>query len=381
MINAEISIWEETFYSDYDVVIVGGGFSGMSLAISLKEKSSKLKVAVLEKNILPKGASTRNAGFACFGSLTELLSDLDLAGEEAMLNLVQKRISGLELIKARFGAGAIDYQDFGGFEVLETKNLQDLDRMPELNYLLSPILGKEVFKVANDKIENLGFDSGWCNTLVMNTKEGQLHPGKLHLAQRQLASQLGVQLFFGIEVLSFVESNNIKLTTSSGQIFQSKKVVFATNAWTSDFFSDLDIKPGRGTIMLSQKIDLPFNGSFHIEEGYYYFRDFEGRLLIGGGRHLDKTAEESFDLGQNPLIKDAILNKCKYILPYLEIKVEKWWSGTMAFGKEKSPVVKMVKKNIWVMARMSGMGVALSSALGDSLADEILENNEAKVPQ
>ena len=63
-----VSFWErESFYNDIDYAIIGSGIVGLSAAIELKEKYPKAKVVVLEKGFLPSGASTKNAGFACFG--------------------------------------------------------------------------------------------------------------------------------------------------------------------------------------------------------------------------------------------------------------------------------------------------------------------------
>jgi len=71
-----LSYWEEKYYfEDNDLVVVGAGIVGLSTAIAAKILQPNLKILVLERSTLPSGASTKNAGFACFGSVTELLSD------------------------------------------------------------------------------------------------------------------------------------------------------------------------------------------------------------------------------------------------------------------------------------------------------------------
>jgi len=85
----QFSIWEkESFYAPKDVIIVGSGFAGLWCAYYLKKRKPKLSVAIVDRGIIPAGASTRNAGFACFGSLTELLQDAQKNGEEKMLQLM-----------------------------------------------------------------------------------------------------------------------------------------------------------------------------------------------------------------------------------------------------------------------------------------------------
>ena len=67
------SIWEkESFFKHQDIIIVGSGFAGLWSAYFLSRKHKKAKITIVEKEPIPTGASTRNAGFACFGSLPEL---------------------------------------------------------------------------------------------------------------------------------------------------------------------------------------------------------------------------------------------------------------------------------------------------------------------
>ena len=70
------SYWEQQSFFNYDYIIIGAGITGLSTAIELKERQPKATVLVLERGILPTGASTKNAGFACMCSDTELLADL-----------------------------------------------------------------------------------------------------------------------------------------------------------------------------------------------------------------------------------------------------------------------------------------------------------------
>ena len=104
------SIWElETFYRKRDVIIIGAGFTGLWTAISIKEKFPEKSVLVIERSSIPIGASTRNAGFACFGSLTEIIADVETIGWQKTLELVKMRFEGLQKIKTYFKADTIDF--------------------------------------------------------------------------------------------------------------------------------------------------------------------------------------------------------------------------------------------------------------------------------
>jgi len=71
---AQLSYWEhQTFLRGFDVVIIGAGLVGLTAALHTRRLRPKARVLVLERDVLPNGASTKNAGFACFGSISELL--------------------------------------------------------------------------------------------------------------------------------------------------------------------------------------------------------------------------------------------------------------------------------------------------------------------
>src|SRR5688500_13998095 len=98
-----ISYWEKQSLLQYDIIIVGSGLVGLSTAISIKERQPAKRVLVIERGILPTGASTKNAGFACIGSLTEILDDLRNMTEREVLELVQLRHDGLRRLRERLG--------------------------------------------------------------------------------------------------------------------------------------------------------------------------------------------------------------------------------------------------------------------------------------
>ena len=86
------SYWEyKNWFSNIDYTIIGSGIVGLSCALSVRAKFPKAKILLLEKGILPNGASTKNAGFACFGSLSEILDDLTSHSENEVLELILKR--------------------------------------------------------------------------------------------------------------------------------------------------------------------------------------------------------------------------------------------------------------------------------------------------
>ena len=98
-----ISYWEKTEFTKYDLIVVGGGIVGLFTALEFLNNHPNSKIAVFDKGIFPDGASTKNAGFACFGSLSELVEDSVLMDDEEVFKLVEKRVKGLEILRKALG--------------------------------------------------------------------------------------------------------------------------------------------------------------------------------------------------------------------------------------------------------------------------------------
>ena len=86
----QLSYWElKNWFTNVDYTIVGSGIVGLHAVLRLRERFPESKILLLEKGMLPQGASTKNAGFACFGSISEIIDDLKTHSEEEVIQLVQ----------------------------------------------------------------------------------------------------------------------------------------------------------------------------------------------------------------------------------------------------------------------------------------------------
>ncbi|MDQ6608622.1 MAG: FAD-binding oxidoreductase, partial [Bacteroidota bacterium] len=191
----DISVWEqETFFAPQDVIVIGSGMVGLWSAFFLKKTHPKLKITIVDSGMIPTGASTRNAGFACFGSLSELVEDAQIMGTDKMLELVEMRYKGLERIEKYFSKKEIDFKLCGGYELYE-ENKISTEKLNEnidyLNSLLKPITDtKKTYRLADEKTAQFGF--GNTKHLVKNKLEGYLHPGKLVQALLHKVQGMGV---------------------------------------------------------------------------------------------------------------------------------------------------------------------------------------------
>ena len=373
------SYWERTaFIDNADVIIIGSGIVGLSAALHLKKQEPTLKVLVLERGFLPTGASTKNAGFACFGTVSEQLAALKHSSEDDVLKMVDYKWRGLQRLRENLGDTNIDYQQHGGYELfLQDENQQAeeaISKIVYLNQLLKPVIGgKEIYSVADDKISQFDFDG--VSRMIYNPFEGQIHTGKMMRTLLNKVYELGVMVLNNCEIEQIEnQSTHINLVTSQGN-FKTGKVILATNAFAKQLFPDLQVTPGRGQVLITKPINgLKLKGTYHFDEGYYYFRNIDGRVLFGGGRNLDFATEETWQFGKTEVVKNKLTNYLKdVILPGQAFEIDYCWSGIMGFGDVISPIVKQVEPNIFCAVRCNGMGVAMGSLVGEEVAELLLK--------
>jgi glycine/D-amino acid oxidase-like deaminating enzyme len=366
-----LSYWEKSSFISYDFIVVGGGIVGFSTAVSLKEKHPKASILVLEAGFLPSGASTKNAGFACVGSLSEILEDLKTMSPNEVKALVTLRYEGLQLLRKRLGDTAIDYQACTSYELLMENELHLLDKVAEVNELLYPVFEDHIFQESSKNSNAFGFDHS-VKALLQNKAEGAIHTGKMMKQLLLKVQHLGVEYKTHSRVTEVLdEGTEVQIKVANfDTALKAKKAFICTNAFTKTLIPSIDLKPGRGQVLITKPIpDLKFNGIYHFDGGYYYFRTIEGRILFGGGRNIDFETETTNVFDLNEKIQADLEAKLKTIIcPNTAFEIDMRWSGIMAFGQDKKLLVKDLSENVIAGVRLGGMGVAIGSKLGEMLA-------------
>lgn len=376
-----LSYWEkDSYYVDVDIVIIGAGLMGLWSAYELKKAAPSLTITILEKNATPLGASTRNAGFACFGSLTELISDESTMGTAAMLSIVESRFKGIQKIRANFSDEAIQYDACGGFEAIQNNHFTapNLDgHIHYLNELLAPITGKhQTFCNATKQMNRYGVKA--FDHLVYNSFEAGIHSGKLvnELTSKVLA--LGIRIINGVEVKGWIKTaESLEITTQFGPSMKAKQLIVCVNGFTQTLLPQLNILPARGQILLTKPIKgLALKGTFHFDEGFYYWRNIGNRILIGGARNLAIAEEQTTNLAGSDKIRNHL---AQFLATYIDttepIEIEQSWSGVMGFTPNKEPLCTWAEPNVLAVIACNGMGVALTPIVAEKVAAMVLAND------
>lgn len=370
-----LSYWEQkSWFSNIDFTVVGSGIVGLTCALELRAKYPNAHILILEKGSLPQGASTKNAGFACFGSISEMLADLKSHSEDEIIALVNDRWEGIKALRSLVGDEAMGYEQHGGYELFMKTDLELYNECKEnikyINTLLRPIFKGDAFTTTSNRFKFKGVQQHY----ILQNFEGQIDTGKMMKSLLRLAQKKGITVLNATRVKSFKEVGDKVQISTDDMEFKTKKMFIATNGFAAQLLNE-PVKPARAQVLITKPIPrLQIKGTFHVEEGYYYFRNIDDRILLGGGRNLDFTPEETSTFGETSLVQNKLYELLQeVILPNIPFEIDYAWSGIMGVGPHKHPIVKTISDHVACGVRLGGMGIAIGTSVGQKLANSFQE--------
>lgn len=360
-----LSFWEFDNYANNSYFIIGGGITGVSTAISIKEMDADREVVICDSHFPPMGASTKNAGFVCFGSPGELLADLAIASSEECVRLVRMRWEGAAILKKRLARYGVHPEMCGGYELYDTPIFEaDLVRANQLMY---EALGIENYF---ERVKQSHF-AGFSRDAIFTRYEGRLNPQTMMDILYKTAQEFGVKFIFGRKVEKIdVFSKSIVFRDCTKLRFY--KMAICTNGFASHFLPQKDVQPARNTVLVTESLaGLKWDGVYHYDRGYLYFRRVGDRILAGGARNLEAEEEMTSSFGINPKIRRHLTQFLyeKILAGKAKPKIDFWWSGILGVGKGKFPILEEWEEDCFAAVRLGGMGVAIGSLLGYKLAE------------
>jgi len=371
-----------------DVAIIGGGFTGLSVAREIKADDPARDVAVLEGQFVGYGASGRNGGFnmSLFGMEPEITilrwgKDRASAAQQYMIRAVR---NVQQLVEKH--AIQSDYQHTGMLRV--AYNASQLKRLEHGMALFDKMGVSDQYVFQPKAMVQQAVCSERFQGAVFEANSGILNPFKHVRELKRLAEEAGAVVYERTPVLNITRTaDGIELATQNGTV-TCKKLVIAVNAW-SGFIKGLPkIRSRQTPVWTSQVVTEPLSDAqwaeinWHdrasIEDNrqliHYFRRTVCGRITMGGGDVARGRGPEMGQMDMSPTW-DALAKHLKWLFPVLkDVAIDYRWGGPVSVNLDMTPEIGFIGDDRIVYANgCIGHGVALSQLNGRTIADLILE--------
>ncbi|WP_411820109.1 FAD-binding oxidoreductase [Hyphococcus formosus] len=361
---------------EFDVAIIGGGFTGVASALSLAERG--LSVAIVEAKKVGWGASGRNGGQVLGGWSGEgaLIKQLGSRAEEFFW---RTRYLGNEIVEKRIEKYQIecDYVHGAATVAFNARQMESLEQ--EYNECAQHGFG-DVLSLADKTALRAHVASDIYLGGLIDRRGAHCHPLNLCLGEAEAAEKLGVQIFEDTRVMS-IDHRDRPTVHSAGGSIRAKWVILAGNAYHNLEGKRLGgyMLPAKTYISVTEPLPeevaksiLPDNlavcdANWVLD---YYRLTPDGRLLFGG-----KCNYANNDITD---IDGAMLPRMRYVFPQLkDIKFEYSWGGIIGIPLNRIPMVGHLSERVLYAQGYSGHGVNCSHIIGEMFADAI--ENESSI--
>lgn len=342
-----------------DVAIVGAGFCGSWLAYFLKRAHPDLQIAILERDFLSFGASTRNAGFLSCGNVSEWLEDSRQMSWDELAATLYARIEGVRILRREFShllspirCGSAD---------LDAVTDEKRDLLDKLNHQAREWGIENLFA-----LRQIPF-AGGTRVVPFNSFDGEVDPVAVLSGLHERLRAQGVRFLWNCDVTAIGKG---LVEYVSGE--QSRELSYGygfvcTNAFARALNPNTFVRPARGQILVTAPCETstqPCLGFYRA--GYDYFRFIGKRLLVGGGRLEFKLQEDTDRIETTEEVRGYLLDLAQSVLGHGQFQIEDHWSGIMglrdgkhaAIGDFETPV--MLDSQTEEIAGFGGWGVTLT---------------------
>ena len=367
--------------SQADVVIVGGGFCGLSAAIHLGEAGCS--AAVLEANEVGWGASGRNGGqvipglkldpddlMALYGPQQgEALADLTGKGPDLVFNLIDRYSIKCSARRTGWIQLAIGPNRLKAI-ISRVRQLQER--------------GVDIDSLDQKQVQAYTGSTGYIGGLI-DRRGGNLNPLAYVRGLAKAARANNVEIYVRSKVTSFEQRGGRWIAhTDSGQI-TADKLLLCTNAYTDGIWPNLKrtVIPFISGAVATEPLPSQIRASI-LKEGQaaadnsrllsWFSLDQDGRLIFGG-----RTG--SWSETSNPSDYQNRIERMHQVFPQVKgVPVRCYWSGKVALTTNSFPRIYELADNLYAGLGFNGRGVAMATLMGKLLAQRCTGENETIFP-
>ncbi|MFT6071054.1 MAG: glycine/D-amino acid oxidase-like deaminating enzyme [Bacteriovoracaceae bacterium] len=379
-----VSFWQDSGSNNRvqkDIVIIGGGFAGLSTAYWLQQEDPTLEIALVEKYEIGDGASGRNAGFITCGSVEHFNRLVEKHGREEAALIWGFSETNLNLLKEHIIKGSENdllFEHKGSFSLASTET--EFKELTEASVLMKSF-DINVEKVDEADIKKRLGAEGFVGG-IKYIDDATVNPLKMLRMMRSKIEQHEnnhIEFFENHEVSKIETDNGNKVVHTKKNRIEAPIVVYATNGYSpllDDFFKD-KIFPTRGQILMTEKVPLFMEAACYANFVLDYFRQLPtGELLIGGFRQLQKDVETGYSDQTTETIQRALEEFLQtHIPPVRKASITHRWSGIMGFSVDGQPMVGALPTDpqLYFVGGFTAHGVGLAFNAGKTLVDAMFD--------
>ncbi|UOA16352.1 NAD(P)/FAD-dependent oxidoreductase [Sulfitobacter dubius] len=360
-----------------DVVIIGGGFTGLNAALHLAQAG--VGATVLEAERVGFGASGRNGGFCCLGGgmLEDAMLDRKF-GREGRLGWRQAELAAVRQVEDFITTRGVDVDRHSQGETQLAHRPRDFDEMRgKLDYYAENY-GVTARLTERTDLAAEGLNADFEGAITVPIGFG-LNPRKYVTALAQAAEEAGATIYHNSPALNVTRREGaFDVTTPKGSI-RAERVIIATNGYSSE---DLPpwlaarYMPTQSSVIVTRPMtegELAAQGWTSQQASYdsrhllHYFRLMpDNRMLFGvRGGLLSNPASEARALRRARADFEAMFPAWR------NVETPHGWSGMVCIARNRMPFVGEVPDQPGMFAGLCyhGNGVAMGSYSGALLAD------------
>jgi len=348
----EFSYWdmERLRYTTYDIVVIGAGLTGAMTAL-LSARAYPGKKILLASRDPYESASRRNAGFLCYGSISELsaLQDVHLG-----VDLISARLRGMNRFRDVIGETSMELNPCGGVERFLSSHDYErckpyVHRYNQAYHTKHPESDQMLWVAYDDRQE------------IEMPLECAINPATAMERLLYLCRLEGIEMVTGVSLRGYSDITDYVAVQLDKLMIRSRKVVLALNGFNT---WSPTIHPVRNQVIVTQAIKHNLEDKlYHSDEGYMYYRPInDDQLLIGGARNQFLSQSNTRRIAPDDEIINYLLSYAQEHITYgKRPEIAHSWSGILAMDTEPFPKIHAYSQNVLGFTGMNGMGVALSS--------------------
>lgn len=372
-----------------DVVVIGGGFTGLTAARELRRDNPELKVLVLEAREIGFGASGRNGGFSMtlFGMEPEVTEAL--WGRDRTRQAQDYMKQAVSYVKDLVETERLDsdYEHTGMWRLAYSAPQEK--RLKNTYQLLTDLMGPDDYRYLNQDEVQAKLNAPHVRGAIVEPGTGILDPTKHVRELKRLALAAGARIFENTKVVALTPGPDmIRLRTETGVDIEAGKVVLAVNAWAHTFDKSVGLRRKQRPLWTYQVVteplteeewaDIRWDGRMSIEDNrhlIHYMRITKcGRITMGGGS-VNSELGTAMDKWQCEKTWRNLEAHLRWLFPTLKNKpIAYKWGGAVSVNADMTPEICFLGDNRIIHASgCIGHGVSLTQLNGRLIADLVQE--------